>query len=311
MNNSELLAWDADIQAWLEKKNFSAIARYSKENIRTILLKWQESDFEELERNLSMGSTVLQFFKAGLETMSEQSALLDIGILLGTVESFQRLLYERGQANRDIARNANQERHIKHLPKVISALETHGSMTHTEMSEYLGLKTSTLSEAMKKILETCFVQAIFAGKYKVYSLTDAGIRYGRRLRSEKQEVSFDDLIQVLQDKIDRIPDDNTKLQINAQFEALLRKIGGMAFFPKDSVTVFTNTGDIPREALTLEAVNFSESYSQDGSKRKYIFGDNTAFAENAVARNPANSEVNPVIMLTGQSIERSVANYGP
>ena len=311
MNNSELLAWDTDIQACLDKKDFSAIAEYIKENNRTILLKWQESDFEGLEKNLSMGSTVLQFFKAGLETMSEQRALLDIGTLLGTVESFQRLLYERGQANRDIARNTNQERHIKHLPEVISALETHGSMTHSEMGEYLGLRASTLSEAMKKILNTSFVQALSAGKFKVYSLTDAGIRYGRKLRSEKHEVSFDDLILFLRDEIDRMPDDNTKQQINAQFEALLRTIGGMAFFPKDSVTLFPSTGDITSEAVTLEAVNFMESYSQDGSKRKYIFGKNPASAENAVVRNPAISEPSSVITLTNQFIERSAANYGP
>ena len=37
---------------------------------------------------------------------------------------------------------------------------------------------------MKKILQTQMIQASFAGKYKIYSLTDAGLRYARSRHRE-------------------------------------------------------------------------------------------------------------------------------
>jgi hypothetical protein len=165
---------------------------------------------------------------------------------------------------------------------------------------------------MKRILNTGFVHVISSGKYKLYSLTDAGIRYGRMIRTEKSTMSFDDLILLLQDKIDHIPDESSRQQISTQFESLIRKIGGMAVFRKERVTLLLRTGDFSSDSISLEVDSFLESSTNDGSSQKYISAKSIDTSENALKDRrrfypSTSSTMNYADLISG----RSVANYGP
>ena len=171
---------------------------YIEKNKRIIYLEWQGEDYEYLEKTLAYGSMILRHFANSLDDESTQRALFEIGTLKGTVESFENLFYEKTEELRLLEANKKYFSSIKHLKDIIFVLETHGSVTHTELCNYLGMLPSTLSEAMKKVLETNLVLSSSAGKFRMYSLSEAGIKYGRLLRKKKNDGEYGETHDLLQ-----------------------------------------------------------------------------------------------------------------
>ena len=181
------------------------LTEYIQENKRRIYLQWDENAYEELEKNVEYGSLILRFFSDSLEN-DRQRVLFHLGTLKGVVDSFEHLLYEKGEELRMVEARRTMFSHIKHLDDVIFALETHGSMTHTELCVCMkGMNAPTLTEAMKKILDTGLVTAVTMGKYKIYSLTDTGLSYGKMARKEKDEIDTDRLLNLLQSALAHLP----------------------------------------------------------------------------------------------------------
>lgn len=183
----------------LEALQFQSIITYADECQQNIFLDWTEKDEKSLMAVLRYESAALGEVSDYLQTNDEaQYAFLRLGSLLGTVESLDRMLFEQAQDQWAQTKFQEQTMRVKHLPEIVMALETHGSMTHTDLSQYLSINPPTLTEAMKKVLETGAVQATSVGKYKVYTLTDSGLRYGRELRKKGRAANpVDDALQTL------------------------------------------------------------------------------------------------------------------
>lgn len=175
-----------EVQAMLTAERYQELITYSEETKASLLAGWIEGRSETIRTELRYESALLTYLKRWIRELSPAFyALLHLGALLGTVESLERMQYERSQNMWAKARFEKEP--VKHLPEVVLALETHGTMSHTELSEYLSMNASTLTEAMKQILPTGAVLTGRIGRYKLYSLSDAGLRYGKELRRRRRQ----------------------------------------------------------------------------------------------------------------------------
>jgi len=169
----------------VEERN-DELAAAAAEIQEQLLSDWMAERQQAVRQELKYGSALLTYIERFLKRLdASRYAALRLGAWLGTVESLERFQYEQNQA--EWAEERFAKAYVKHLPEVVKTLETHGVMSHTELSELLDMKVSTLTEAMKKIVDTGAVQAASVGKYKLYSLSDEGLRYGKELRKRQAE----------------------------------------------------------------------------------------------------------------------------
>jgi DNA-binding MarR family transcriptional regulator len=175
-----------DLRALIQQSRYQELINYAHEAKQEVFLKWLDGTSEELQQYLRYQSALLDEVPNLLRPEKSSFAFLLLGSLMGTVESFERAHYETQQSQWTWDRLQEEGTSIKHLSQVVQMLEVNGAMTHKELSSSLKMNPPTLSEAMKKILETGAVQVSSSGKYKIYTLTDAGLRYGRDLRKRRQ-----------------------------------------------------------------------------------------------------------------------------
>lgn len=216
-------AWylpDLALKSFLNKDPEEDVTVYTQENKRKLFLQWKENNYEELENSLEYGSLLLRFFVDGLKA-DRHRTLFELGALKGVVDCFEHLLYEKGEELRLLEAKRISFSTIKHLDEVVFALETHGSMTQTELRNYMqGMNASTLSEAMKKILATGLVASTVIGKYTIYTLTDTGLEYGKLVRKGKEENDLPHVLKVLQAIIDRMPTNKERIALAEKLMAL-------------------------------------------------------------------------------------------
>lgn len=220
----------------LETLRFQEALAYAEERQQEIFVSWLEENEASFRGSLRYESTLLDEVSDYLRRDETSYAVFRMGSLMGTVESFGRIIYEQGQTQWAQVSLQKEIHQVKHLSEVIQALETHGPMTHAELSKYLGVKLSTLSEAMKKILETGAVQASVSGKYKIYTLTDSGLRYGRELRKRKQGGSpQDEAVRTLQDYFKNVNDEAESMAVRGKLRSILAEGPGVEIYPDDTV----------------------------------------------------------------------------
>lgn len=187
MNDKILMHAGHDPNYLLENKYYDELSSRIDETLNQIFSMYLASRWKDLGEILRYEASFLEFMAASLKEQDDSKyALFRLGSLLGTVESFSRLRYEQSQDEWAFTQFQAELRTIKHLPDIILALEVHGPMTHRELSESLHMNPPTLTEAMKKVLETDVIDVRTSGKHKIYSLTDTGLRLGRELRRQKQ-----------------------------------------------------------------------------------------------------------------------------
>lgn len=257
-----------DLSVSPDQQKYDEIARYADINIQNLIFDWLQMNYEDLRTSLLYDRSDVELFLALSENDSKSQSLVKVGSLLGTIGCLEKLLIDLSESKR-LSENDNLR--IKHLPEVISALETHGSMTHTELCNYLQLKPSTLSEAMHKIQDTGFINVISSGKYKLYNLSDPGIRYGRFLR-KKHSNQHKDIAKTI-DELLKIPADAaTDDRLKQIFETWLRKKGSLTLSRKDSVDYYQlNSGKVSKEGNFI-IDNWFESTNSDGVSKKILLG---------------------------------------
>lgn len=174
------------IQTFIDGE-FDALIAYSDENQKNLIHQWENNKSSFVNKMLRFGSTILHYFENGLQAERQLYAVFRTGALLGTIEGFEHLIHEKEQGEWIYKEFKEELSSIKHLEDVILILELYGVLNHSEMCKQLDLKDSTLTEIMKKIEPTKLVQSTRAGKYKLYTLTDAGRRLGIQLRKQRSD----------------------------------------------------------------------------------------------------------------------------
>lgn len=216
------------LQDMLTEGRNHELVDYAKQIQNQLLTDWISGKRESLQRDLRYESALLAYMERFLQKLDEtRYASLRLGALLGTVESFERILYEQNQNLWAEARFTKEP--VKHLPEVVQALEIYGQMSHTALSEHLKMNPPTLTEAMKKILTTGAVQASTVGKYKMYSLSDAGLRYGKELRKRgKLDLSLIELCEKLNLLLQSAEDAEKQETIKSAIMEQLNAVPGMS-----------------------------------------------------------------------------------
>lgn len=177
---------ELDLEELYSKGQFETLIRVASENIDLAMSHFRQSNFEVLEKSIRVGNILASNLERSIQTASDQ-ALIAAGKLMGSIETFEKIQYENEQNRAAFVQTKLLG--TKHLDRVIQALSTHGSLSQTQMCEMLALQASTMSEVLKKVRMTNLVQASPYGKYKMYSLTEEGLRYSEALRRKRMYTS--------------------------------------------------------------------------------------------------------------------------
>lgn len=186
-----------------QAEEFEKLIKYAETNQKSLNTYWQNKSLEDVQLFLKYATSKLSFFENFIQSCVQQFSAFKIGKLMGAVESYGKIIYEKEQDRLVVDRLYEEGHTVKYLDDIVKLLESHGGLTHAELCEHLSLKTSTLSEAMKKVLATGIVDFRSAGKYKIYSLTEEGIRYGKYIRNQKRDiVSEEQLITLIKSSLE-------------------------------------------------------------------------------------------------------------
>ena len=170
---------ELDLEELYHGGHFDEVVRVATENIGLVMSHYRNANYEVLEKSIRTANVMASYLERSIQAVSDQ-ALLAAGKLMGCIETLEKIQYENEQNRAAFA----QTRLLgtKHLDRIVQILEEHGPLSQTQMCDMLNLQASTMSEALKKVRMTNLVQSSPYGKYKLYSLTEEGVRYSEALR---------------------------------------------------------------------------------------------------------------------------------
>lgn len=177
-----------DLASLFSSKNYEKIINSANEKQEELIHDWQAKNREKLEHIILISKNILDFWVDSIMKNRLWYALVRCGAWMGALEAIERSVFEESMDMWLQKRMVKKISSIKHLSEILHLLEVKGVMTHGELAEKLDLNhPSTLTEIMKKIADLELVTIQKSGKYKLYCLTDAGIRYARQIRSGVDE----------------------------------------------------------------------------------------------------------------------------
>lgn len=177
-----------DIAEEFSMKNYDKIIEYANGVQEELIHKWHVKDSNALEHIILKSRNMLNYWTDSIIKKRMWVALIRCGAWIGTLETIEKSIYEKSMDKWLQKRTMKRISSVKNLPEIMQLLEIKGIMTHGELVEELKLNhSSTLTEIMKKIAELELITSSKSGKYSLYSLSDAGIRYAKLLRAEKNE----------------------------------------------------------------------------------------------------------------------------
>ncbi len=188
MTKAKTVQENIDISQELALKNYEKVIEYANDAQERLIHSWQIRDKSMLEQLLLIGRNILNFWTDSIVRKRLWMALVRCGAWLGTMETIQKLNYEESMDAWAGKRLSKKISSIKNLPEILQLLEVKGVLTHSELSEALQFNhLSTLTEIMKKIADMDLIDVRKAGKYNLYSLTDAGVRCAKQLRAQGEK----------------------------------------------------------------------------------------------------------------------------
>ncbi len=185
-----------DIAYHFSAKNYEKLIDYANEKQEELIHNWQAKNKEKLKQIVLFSNNILNFWVDSIIKNRLWYALVRCGAWIGALEAIERSVYEESMDMWLQKRMVKKVSSIKHLSEILHLLEMKGVMSHGELVEKLDLKyPSTLTEIMKKIAGLELITIQKSGKYKLYYLTDAGIRYAKHIRvGEDEEVLLKTII---------------------------------------------------------------------------------------------------------------------
>lgn len=165
-------------------ENYEKIICCADDAQRELIYHWHVKDSLVAEQLILMSRSILNFWTDSIIKNRLWTALIRCGAWIGTLETIEKHIYEKNMDSWSQKRIYKNLLSIKHFDEILRLLEVKGVMTHGEMVEKLHLNnSSTLTEVIKKTRDFDIIDIKKSGKYKLYSLTDAGVRYARQIRS--------------------------------------------------------------------------------------------------------------------------------
>jgi len=184
MNRTKRFPSNIDLVQEFTSENYEKIICCADDAQRELIYHWHVKDSLVAEQLILMSRSILNFWTDSIIKNRLWTALIRCGAWIGTLETIEKHIYEKNMDSWSQKRIYKNLLSIKHFDEILRLLEVKGVMTHGEMVEKLHLNnSSTLSEIIKKTRDFDIIDIKKSGKYKLYSLTDAGVRYARQIRS--------------------------------------------------------------------------------------------------------------------------------
>lgn len=249
-----------DLASLFSSKSYEKIINYANEKQGELIHDWQAKNREKLEHIILISKNILDFWVDSIMKNRLWYALIRCGAWMGALEAIERSVFEESMDMWLQKRMVKKISSIKHLSEILHLLEVKGVMTHGELAEKLDLNhPSTLTEIMKKIADLELVTIQKSGKYKLYCLTDAGIRYARQIRSGVDEEA---LLQVVIQKYDLGMDKATLASLLQSFGNEERSV---VIKPGQNIGIVTEPN---RKVQSMKIENILKELSYD-SKEGY------------------------------------------
>ncbi len=184
MNRTKRFPSNIDLMHEFTSENYEKIICCADDAQRELIYHWHVKDSLVAEQLILMSRSLLNFWTDSIIKNRLWTALIRCGAWIGTLETIEKHIYEKNMDSWSQKRIYKNLLSIKHFDEILRLLEVKGVMTHGEMVEKLHLNnSSTLTEIIKKTRDFDIIDIKKSGKYKLYSLTDAGVRYARQIRS--------------------------------------------------------------------------------------------------------------------------------
>ena len=184
MNRTKRFTSNIDLVQEFTSENYEKIICCADDAQRELIYHWHVKDSLVAEQLILMSRSILNFWTDSIIKNRLWTALIRCGAWIGTLETIETHIYEKNMDSWSQKRIYKNLLSIKHFDEILRLLEVKGVMTHGEMVEKLHLNnSSTLTEIIKKTRDFDIIDIKKSGKYKLYSLTDAGVRYARQIRS--------------------------------------------------------------------------------------------------------------------------------
>lgn len=250
---------DYDLLQALDHEEYERIEEYSRSNQFNLFVKWINGKYSELRKSLRLGSALLHYFERAIQSSQKLKAVFRLGALLGTIESIEKKLIEHSQDQWVKARYDKELSSIKHFDEIIELLQNNTVLTHTELCEKMGLKTSTLTEAIKKVIDVGAVSSTPSGKYKLYSLTDEGRRLARNIHRDNLKNDKIDILEAFRNELQKVNDRDEAKRI---LESLVAETNGTAVFPGEVLKiVYNENGTMQRDSYYVQFFDIAENTS--------------------------------------------------
>lgn len=247
-------------------ENYEKIIDCADRTQAELVHNWQVQDQEELKFLMLASSNALNFWLDSIVKNKLWTALVRCGAWIGTLETIERFVHEK---NMDLwlqKRIVKKISSIKHLPEILHLLEVRGMMTHSELAEKLNLNyPSTLTEIMKKIADLELITITKSGKYNLYSLTDAGIRYAKQMRAGEDNRT------ILQSVIKEYRLRMNEAELDSHLRSLTNGKKGVLIKPGQDIGIIMDT-DKKVQDMTVERVMSSIPF--DNEEKTYLIMKN-------------------------------------
>ncbi len=237
--------------------NYEKVMDCADQTQTKLIHHWQLKDKEELKYLILTSNNVLNFWIDSIAKNKLWMALVRCGAWLGTLETIDRSVYEETMDSWLQKRVEKKISSIKHLPEIMHLLEVRGVMTHSELAEKLNLNyPSTLTEIMKKIADLELITITKSGKYKLYSLTDAGVRYAKQIRVDEGNKAI--LGGIIKEYGLRM----SESELDTHIRSLSNEKSGVLIKPGQDIGIITDLNRKTQD-MTVERVMSSIPYSNE------------------------------------------------
>ncbi|SDB68472.1 MarR family winged helix-turn-helix transcriptional regulator [Butyrivibrio sp. INlla16] len=178
---------ELDIGTEFEREEYDTLLDYIDNNI-TSIIEQMDGDDIALKQSEKYGRAILKYFEKKYLGIKKFRVLYRLGELSGVIRACSHTSYENKRDEYVWSESNKALSKIKNFDKIVEMIYAHENITHQDLSRKLGMKASTLTESMKRIVESNFIDSLRVGRYKVYRLTDYGLRYAVNLKKNRKNV---------------------------------------------------------------------------------------------------------------------------
>lgn len=183
---------NVDLQSLMVSADHFALENYVRLYQLEVLNQWTNSTHDDLEKFLRLSEQKISRAKRSINQQdgTYQNAF-SLGMAMGFVTAFRELLREERKDQRIVAMCASQTEKADQILMALASRNGGQGMRHGELAEAVSISYSSLTNIMKRILQSRAATATRSGKNTYYTLT----KVGRRYCAKKQESPNTEVLQ--------------------------------------------------------------------------------------------------------------------